>query len=86
MTIRLDWPPEIVGRLAEEARRKGLKLDDYLLQAVLGQQDARDAAAEEAELSRRRQEAAASIRELRKGNVLGTDLTVRDLIEEGRRF
>lgn len=30
--------------------------------------------------------AIARIRELRKGNVLGPDLTIRQLIEEGRRF
>ncbi len=27
-----------------------------------------------------------AMKELRKGNVLGDDLTIRDLIEEGRRF
>ncbi len=34
----------------------------------------------------RRWQAAASIRELRKGTILGPGLTIRDLIEEGRRF
>ena len=27
-----------------------------------------------------------ALKELRKGNVLGKDLTIRDLIDEGRRF
>ena len=34
----------------------------------------------------RRWQAGASIRELRKGTILGPSLTIRDLIEEGRRF
>lgn len=34
MTFELDWPPEIVARLTEEARQKGLSLDAYLLQAL----------------------------------------------------
>jgi hypothetical protein len=38
------------------------------------------------EVQRQREEAAASIRELRKGNIVGPDLTVRDLLGEGRRF
>jgi len=42
--------------------------------------------ADEAEKRRGREEAAASIRKLRKGNILGPDLTIRDLIEEGRQF
>ena len=33
-----------------------------------------------------REEAGRSILELRKGNILGPDLTIRDLVEEGRRF
>jgi hypothetical protein len=32
-------------------------------------------------MSRARQDAVLSIRELRKGNILGLDLTIRDLIE-----
>jgi prevent-host-death family protein len=28
----------------------------------------------------------AEMKELRKGNILGPDLTIRDLIEEGRRY
>ncbi len=30
-------------------------------------------------------EAIAALRELRKGNILGDDVTIRELIEEGRR-
>jgi hypothetical protein len=35
MTVQLDWPPEVVVRLREEARELGLSLDAYLLQTVL---------------------------------------------------
>jgi hypothetical protein len=35
MTVQLDWPPDVVDRLTEEARKKGLSLDAYLLEAVL---------------------------------------------------
>jgi hypothetical protein len=41
---------------------------------------------DEAEKRRTRQSAAANIRDLRKGITLGPDLTIRDLIHEGRRF
>jgi len=37
MTVQLDWPPDVVDRLTEEARQKGLSLDDYVLQTVLQQ-------------------------------------------------
>jgi hypothetical protein len=43
-------------------------------------------AIDEAEKRRKREEAAAGIRELRKGITLGPDLTIRDLINQGRRF
>jgi hypothetical protein len=87
MTVHLDWPAEVVNRLAEEARQRGLTLDDYVLQAVLGRQTTNGAAAfDEDASSQGRQAAGRSIRELRKGNILGPDLTIRDLIEEGRRF
>lgn len=75
MTVQLDWPPEIVNWLMDEARQKGLSLDAYVLQTLI------EAAEQEA-----RDEAGRRIRELRKGNILGPDLTIRDLIEEGRRF
>ena len=37
MTVHLDWPPDLVSNLTEEARHKGLSLDAYLLQTVLHQ-------------------------------------------------
>jgi hypothetical protein len=87
MTVQLNWPPEVVDRLTEEARQKGLSLEAYVLQAVLQQKGSNGPPAiAEAEKRRQREEAAASIRELRRGVTLGPDLTIRDLINEGRRF
>jgi hypothetical protein len=87
MTVQLNWPPEVVERLAQEARQRGLTLDAYVLQAVLQQAGSNGAPTnDEAERRRKREEAAARIRELRKGVTLGPDLTIRDLINEGRRF
>jgi len=87
MTVHLDWPPDVVARLTAEARQKGQSLDAYLLQTVLdqagpnGPRQAKETAGRQA-----REEAGRSIRQLRQGNILGPDLTVRDLIEEGRHF
>jgi hypothetical protein len=87
MTVQLDWPSDVVDRLTQEARNKGLSLDDYVLQTVLQQNGSNGVSAtDEAEKRRKLQEAAASIRALRKGNILGPGLSIRDLIEEGRRF
>ncbi len=87
MTVILDWPPEVVARLTAEASKAGLSLDDYLLRSVSPQDApaAPEPAGEEA-LRQKRREAVERIRELRKGNILGPDLTIRDLIEDGRRF
>jgi len=86
MTVQLNWPPEVVDRLTEEARQTGLSLDDYVLQTVLQKQIANGAVlSDEAAKRQGREEAGRSIRELRKGNILGPNLAIRDLIEEGRR-
>jgi hypothetical protein len=86
MTVQLDWPAEVVNRLTEEAERNGLSLDAYLLQTVL-HDSARNgvASARESADGKAREDAGRSIRELRKGNILGPELTIRDLVEEGRR-
>ena len=76
-----------MSSLTEEARRKGLSLDAYLLQTVLHQRSPTGGAVCDETAKRvAREEAGRSIRELRKGNILGPDLTIRDLVEEGRRF
>lgn len=87
MTVQLDWPPDVVDRLSEEARQKGLSLDDYVLQAILQQKTPNGAASSDEAVKRQaREETGRSIHHLRKRNILGPDLTIRDLVEEGRRF
>ena len=87
MTIQLDWPPDVVNRLTEEARQKGLSLEAYVLQSVLQQAGSNGTTSpDDDEKRRKREQAAASIREIRKSLTLGPDLTIRDLINEGRRF
>lgn len=87
MTVQLNWPSDILDRVTKEAREKGLPLDTYLLQAVLNQGAAHGTIPSgETTQQQARQQAGRSIRELRKGNILGPDISIRDLIEEGRRF
>jgi len=87
MTVQVNWPSELVERLTEEARQKGLSLDDYVLQIVLQQRTPNGAELSDEDAKRQtREEAGRSIRELRQGNILGPDLTIRRLIEEGRRL
>lgn len=87
MTVQFDWPTDVVNRLNEEARQKGLFLGAYILQTVLQKKTSNNAAPSDETAKRRaREEAGRSIRELRKGNILGPGLTIRDLLEEGWRF
>jgi hypothetical protein len=87
MTVHLDWPPEVVDRLTKQASQRGMSLEAYLLQTVLEKDDPHgNLPTGEAAKRRAREEAGRSIRELRQGNTLGPDLSVRDLIDEGRRF
>ena len=87
MTLQLNWPAEIVERLRGEARQRGLSLDDYLLKILLGKLPQQSPPGPTEEQTRKaRQEAGRSIRELSKGNSLGPDLTIRDLVEDGRRY
>ena len=86
MTVHLNWPLDVVVQLKEKARQNGLSLDAYLLETILEKVSNGDPASDEAQKHLARQEAGQSIRELRKGNVLGPSLTIRDLIEEGRGF
>ncbi len=86
MTVQLNWPADLVEKLTDEAQKRGLSLDAYLLEAVLQKASNGSPTGDEQAQRVKREQAAASIRELRKGNVLGPDLNIRDLIEEGRRF
>lgn len=87
MTVHLDWPPEVVDRLIREERQKGLSLDQYLLSAILEKRGfARESAPEQAARGDARNAAGRRIRELQKDNVLSPEVSVRNLIEERRRF
>lgn len=81
MTVHLDLPFDLFAQLTELAREKGVSLDAYLLETIGAKQNAI-----EPDGGRRAREAAgAGIRALRNGVVLGSDRSVRELIEEGRR-
>lgn len=87
MTVQLNWPPDVVASVTADARQKGLTFDDFVLQKVIGQEGQNNTELSDAAANRQAREAAGrSIRALRKGNILGPDLTIRDLILEGRRF
>jgi len=82
MTIQLDWPPHVVDRITEEARRQGLSLDAWLLQTVLQE----GSVADDREIRRKRAEAGARILELQKRVQPDPDgWTSRDYIDSGRR-
>ncbi len=87
MTVQLDWPSDVVDRLTEEARQKGLSLDAYVLQTVLQQKGSNGAPAiDEAEKRRKRQEAAIRILEIQKRVKPDPEgWTSRDYINYGRR-
>ena len=86
MTVHLDWPPDVVDRLTDEARKQGLSLDAYLLQTILQQEGSNDAPADVAERRRKRAEAGARILEIQKRVKPDPEgWTSRDYINYGRR-
>ncbi len=83
MTVQLDWPADVVGRLTEEARKKGLSLAAYLLETVLQQNGA---PADNAENRRKRKDAGQRILDLQKRVKPDPEgWTSRDYIDYGRR-
>lgn len=76
--IQLELPPELEAQLAEDAGARGLDLNRYVENLVTGHVQRKSTLAE-------RSEAVASIRKLREGNALG-GLSIRDLINEGRKY
>lgn len=64
--MQLDWPPEVVNRLTEEARQKGLSLDAYVLRTVLQQQGSNDTTNDEGEKRRKRAGAGARILDIQR--------------------
>jgi hypothetical protein len=85
MTVQLDWPHDVVDRLTEEARKKGLSLDAYLLETVLQLGGSNGVPADAAEKSRR-SDAGARILEIQKRVKPDPEgWTSRDYIRYGRR-
>ncbi len=84
MTIELDQATE---KLIEHQIALGKAPDAKTLIQLALRSFASSSKAQltEDEARARRQAAADAIRELRRGVTLGPDLTIRDLIEEGRR-
>jgi hypothetical protein len=86
MTVQLDWPPDVVNRLTNEAREKGLSLDEYLLQTVAQQKSSNGAPADDAEKRRKRAEAGARILEIQQRVKPDPEgWTSRDYINHRRR-
>jgi len=79
MTITVDIKPEVQAELARQAAARGSAVEAYV-SSLLEEAVHRPAAFDK----NRAQSAAARIRELRKGVTLG-GLTIRELIDEGRR-
>ena len=77
--IQIQLEPEIEAQLTAEAQARGLSLDRYIVEKLVG--------AHTIEKSRQRSvgDAIDTIRELRKESKLG-DLQIKDLIHEGRKY
>ena len=85
MTVQLNWPPEVVDLLTEEARKRGLSLDAFLLETVL-HRDSTGAASDEGESRRRREDAASRMLEIQQRVKPDPEgWTSRDYINYGRR-
>jgi hypothetical protein len=82
VTITVDIKPEVQAELARQAAAHGRAIEAHA--ASLLEEAVHLPAANQPALDKERAEAAgARIRELRKGVTLG-DLTIRELIDEGR--
>ncbi len=77
--VHLDLQPELEARLTSQAQARGLALDRYLADLLAAQ-----ARQSKPERSPSAAEAVAQIRQLRQGLHLD-GLTIKDLIDEGRR-
>ena len=85
MTLSIHLRPNLEERLSARAQEVGVPLEQFIEELL--EREARILSFPEAESGQAaREQAGRSIRELRKGNTLGNDITIRDLIEEGRRF
>lgn len=76
MQVTINIPDE----LAEKARSRGVRIEAYI-EEVLARETRQPAPKDQRAIG----EAIDRITELRKGNILG-DLTIKDLITEGRKY
>jgi hypothetical protein len=77
--IQLELQPEIEAQLAAEAEARGLALDLYIVEKLVGSGPV------DPVRQRSVGEAIDAIRELRKGNSLG-GLKIKDLVHEGHKY
>lgn len=80
MTIALDVAPEVKAELARQASARGMEMNAYAATVLADAIHAHESMFDE----QRARAAASRIRELRDGVSLG-GLTIRQLIDEGRR-
>jgi hypothetical protein len=79
MTVKLELAPDVQAALLAQAKANGLSLEAFA-EEVLRE---RSGAVSRPPLTRS-QIAAQRIRELRKGVTLGAEVSIKELIEEGR--
>ena len=77
--IQIQLQPEIEAQLAAEAQVRGMALEHYIVEKLVGSRPVMGARQHSVG------EAIDTIRELRKGNKLG-GLKIKDLIHEGHRY
>jgi hypothetical protein len=77
--IQIQLQPEVEAQLAAEAQARGMALEQYIIEKLVGSRPV--------VCARQRSvgQAIDSIRELRKGNNLG-GLRIKDLIHEGHKY
>lgn len=78
--------PELEAQLAVAAKARGLSVDAYIESVLISSTEENCHNDGEQARRKRREQAAAEIRELRNEITLGPNLTIRTLIDEGRRF
>jgi hypothetical protein len=84
--IQLELQPEVESRLAAEAEARGLSLDRYIESLVAARPSATYETQPRTPERQRQIEAAVDrIREIRKGMTTG-GLSIKDLINEGRKY
>jgi hypothetical protein len=81
MKITIELPDDVAARLEKRANVYGVPMETLIVNSVV----ARDNPSPE-EKAKKREEAFRRIMEIRERSVLVDDATIREMIEEGRRF